>query len=87
MPILGGTPTSADANGDVPLFGERLQQAYNVTGERSAGPKRWRTCRKLHRLTVIDAVGNSVVRATPGDSRSRDHQLGAATTAINGELH
>jgi putative cell wall-binding protein len=54
MPILGGTRWVADANGDVPLLGERLLQAYDVTCERNAGSNRWRTCRKLHRLTVIE---------------------------------
>ena len=54
MPILGGRPTGGDANGDVTVLGERLQQAYDVTCERNSGSNRWRTCRKLHRLTVIE---------------------------------
>ena len=70
MPLLGGTRSGGDANGDVTLLGERLQQAYDVTCKRSAGSKRRRSGRKLHRLTVIDAVGNGVIRATAGDSRS-----------------
>ena len=69
------------------VLGERLQQAYDVTRERSAGSKRWRTCRKLHRLTVIDAVGYDVIRAAAGDGGSCDHQFGAAAAAVNGELH
>src|SRR6185436_8990607 len=86
MPILGGTRSGGGANGDVTVLRQRLQQAYDVTCERSTGSKRWRSCRKLYRLTIIDAVGNGVIRATPGDSQSRDHQFGAAAAAVNGEL-
>ena len=48
------------------LLRERLQQAHDIARERSAGPKRWRACRKLHRLPVIDAVGYGVIRAAAG---------------------
>ena len=30
MPILGGTRSGGDANGDVTVLGERLEQAYDV---------------------------------------------------------
>ena len=73
MPVLGGTSSGEETDGDVALFGERLQQAYDVARERSASSKRWRTCRKLHRLIVIDAIGYGVILATAGDGRSCDH--------------
>jgi hypothetical protein len=60
-------------NGDVTVLGQRLQQAHNVARECNAGSKRWRTCRKLDRLTVIDAVRYNVIPAAAGDGRSGDH--------------
>jgi len=73
-------------DGEVALFGEGLQQAHDVTRERSASTKRWRGRRKLHWLTVIDAIGYGVVRAAAENGRSGDHEFSAATTALNGEL-
>src|SRR5258707_15328456 len=86
MPVLGGTRPGGDANGDVTLFRERLQQAYDIARERSAGSKRWQARCKLYRLTVIDAVGDGVI-GPAGDSWSQDHELSAAAAAVNGDLH
>jgi hypothetical protein len=82
IPVLGGTRSGGETNGDVALFRERLQQAYDVARERSAGSKRWRACRKLHRLTVIDAIGYGVIPAAAGDGGSRYHELSADTEAV-----
>src|SRR6202022_3903154 len=87
MPVLGGTGSGGETDGDVALFGERLQQTYDVAGERSASSKRWRACRNLHRLIVINAIGYGVIPAAARDGRSCDHQFSAATAAANGELH
>src|SRR5258708_1803904 len=75
MPVLGRTGPGRETDGDVAVFGEGLQQAHNVARERSASAKRWRACRKLHRLTVINAIGYGVIRtelvvAGPAVSRS-----------------
>jgi hypothetical protein len=67
---LGRTRPGGETDGDVALFGERLQQAYDVARERSASAKRWRARRKLDWLTVIDAIGYGVIRAATGDGRS-----------------
>src|SRR5688572_4818598 len=86
MAIPGGAGSVGYPNGNVTLFRERLQQAHDIARERSTSPKRWCACRKLYRLTIIDAVGYGVDAAT-GNGRSRDHQLGAAAAAADGELH
>jgi len=78
MPLLGGTSSGGEADGDVALFGERLQQAYDVARERSAGSKRWRACRKLHRLIVINAIGYGVTLAAADGSAVRQFNTVAA---------
>src|SRR5258708_32057357 len=87
MPVLGRTGPGRETDGDVAVFGEGLQQAHNVARERSASAIRWRACRKLHRLTVIDAIGYGVLLASAADGWACDHQFSAATAALNGELH
>src|SRR5258705_3277393 len=87
MRVLGRTGPWREMDGDVALFGEGLQQAHDVARERSASAKRWRACRKLHWMSVIDAIGYGVIRAAAGDGRSCDHEFSAATTAQNRELH
>src|SRR5258708_30924136 len=87
MPVLGRTGPGRETDGDVAVFGEGLQQAHDVARERSASAGRRRACRKLHWLTVIDAIGYGVIRAAAGDGRSCDHEFTAATTALNRELH
>ena len=47
-----------EANGDVALLGERLQQAHDVAVNAAPVPNDGGACRKLHRLIVIDAVGD-----------------------------
>ena len=42
MPVVGGTRPGEEADGDVALFGERLQQAHDIAPERNAGSERWR---------------------------------------------
>ena len=69
------------------VLGQRLQQAHDIARERCAGSERWRTCRKLHRLTIIDAVGYDVIPAAAGDGWSCDPEFGAAAAAVNGEVH
>src|SRR4051794_28237053 len=87
MSLLRGAISDRDTDGEVALFREGLQKAHYVACERSANTKRWRGCRKLHRLAAIDAVGYGVIRAAARDGRSCDREFGAATAALNGELH
>src|SRR3982074_111523 len=87
MSLLGGTSSGEESDCHVAVFRKGLQQTYDVARERNASSKRWRACRKLHRLIVINAIGYGIFRAAAGDGRSCDHQFGAATAAMNGELH
>src|SRR5260370_7542977 len=84
---MGGAGSCGEVDGDVALFGERLQQAYDVARERSASAKRWRACRKLRCPIAIDAIGYGVLLASAGDGWACDHQFSAPTAAVNGELH
>ena len=74
MSLLGGAGSADKTDGNLALLGKGLQQAYDVARERDACSRRWRACRKLHRLTVIDAIGNGVILAAAGEA-------GPATTS------
>jgi hypothetical protein len=74
MSFLGGARSADETDGNLSLPGKGLQQAYDVARERHAGSRRWRGCRKLHRLSVIDAIRNGVI------PRPRE-KTGPATTS------
>src|SRR5882757_6983504 len=87
MSFLGGARSADEADGNLSLLGKGLQQAYDVARERNAGSRRWRGCRKLHRLSIIDAIRNGVTLPVAGGDRSRDDQFAATGAAANRELH
>jgi hypothetical protein len=87
MSFLDGAGSAQNTDGNLSLLGKGLQQAYDVPRERDACSGRWRRCRKLHRLIVVDAVGNGEILPAAGEDRPCDDQFSTTGTAANRGLN